>query len=114
MQQFLDEIIKPLWERTIRKFSHKERQNGILKKGRYNSDTMAYNEYAWTQFLKDVQKFLRLIFKKRFHRLDKRNDSKRGKLVSCILNELGIKYQGNCEKAFHYFYPVLTKLRKVQ
>ena len=113
-QQLLDEIIKPLWQETIKKFSQRERQHGILRRARGNSEFLGYNEYAWTQLLKDIQKFLRLIFKKRFHRLDKRNDSKRGQLVKSILKELGISHEGTCEKAFHYFYPVLTKLRKVQ
>lgn len=64
-------------------------------------------------FFKDIRRFYRLIFKHRFHRCDKRKDSKRQLLVSTILKNLGIiEYDYDVNQIFNFFYPVLDKLRK--
>ena len=70
------------------------------------------NRYAWTRMLKDIQKLYRLIFKKRFHRLDKRDDSKSATLVKKFMSEIGITHEGDVMLIFHYLYQQLHKLRK--
>jgi len=105
MNEFIYEYILPKWEKVLASISKREREQGIIRKG---------EEFAWKQFLNDIQKFYRLIFKHRFHRLDKRDDSNSEVLAERILSELGIKYKGDFKKAFHYFYPVLFKLRKYE
>lgn len=94
--------VLPVFLSRISQSSSKEREIRIVHDGR---------RFVWHQLLKDVENFFKLVFQKRFHRLDKRNDSKRGLLVQQLMKELGISHTGDEERAFHYFYRVLTKLR---
>lgn len=101
---FLYDEILPTWDKKLGNLSQREREVGQHQRG---------ESYVWKQFLIDVQNFYRIVFKHRFHRLDKRNDENQEILASTILKELGIDYKGDLKKAFHYFYPVLFKLRKM-
>lgn len=103
MKEFLRDKILPEWRNAISNSSNKERKNGVIHRGQ---------KFVWEQVLKDIQKFYRLLFKHRFHRLDKRNDELREVLVQKSFEELGLNHTGDYQRAFHYFYPVLNKLRK--
>lgn len=102
----MQETVSPQWEAHLKCLSDRERNLGIMNKG---------TKYVWVQFLKDIQKFFRLVFRLRFHRCDKRNDGNQSVIIDSILGELGM---GGCnydaKEVFWFFYSVLNKLRKNQ
>jgi hypothetical protein len=103
MQQYIDEFVRPQWAKSLSRTSDNERKNGITHHGK---------KYVWSRFLKDVQRFYRLVFKHRFHRLDKRDNLKSEILARKMIYELGIEHSGDYTRMFHYFYSRLNKLRK--
>jgi hypothetical protein len=104
MIEFLKSTVLPEWSLILSSISVKERRIGVIQRG---------TPYVWTTLFKDIRRFYRLIFKHRFHRCDKRKDSKRQLLVSTILKNLGIlEYDYDVNQIFNFFYPVLDKLRK--
>ncbi|CAI2373023.1 unnamed protein product [Moneuplotes crassus] len=104
VKEFMLDFVKPQWEAHLKCLSDRERNLGIMNKG---------SKYVWTQLLKDIQKFYRLMFRLRFHRCDKRNDGNQEVIIDSILGELGMRCSGyDAKEVFQYFYSVLTKLRK--
>lgn len=101
---FLNQEIIPEWKIMLQNISEREREIGVIQKG---------IGFTWTQFFKDIRKFYRLYFRHRFHRCDKRKDSNKARLISTVLNELGINTTDfDADEVFYFFYPVLDKLRK--
>lgn len=103
MYELINDLIMPKWTEMLSKISKRERELGVIQKG---------TGYALKQLLSDVQRYFRLIFKHRFHRLDKRNNEKSEALAERMLFELGINHKEDLKRAFNYFYPILNKLRK--
>ena len=90
--------------KLVDQISTREREIGVIQKGK---------EYIWTQLFKDIRRFFRLMFKLRFHRSDKRRNENRTHLIRRFITEIGMTIvEFDEQEAFHFFYPVLTKLRK--
>jgi len=71
------------------------------------------DEYLWTKVLRDMRDFFRIIFKSRFHRSEKREDSNRDLLVKMFLQELGITDISflNSVSTFDFLYKAHYKAR---
>lgn len=71
------------------------------------------DEYLWIKVLRDMRDFFRIIFKSRFHRSEKREDSNRDILVKIFLEELGftdVMYV-NTISVFDFLYKAHYKAR---
>jgi hypothetical protein len=70
-------------------------------------------EYVWIKVLRDMRDFYRIIFKSRFHRSEKREDSNRDVLVKIFLEELGITdiTHMNSVATFDFLYKAHYKAR---
>lgn len=71
------------------------------------------DEYLWIKVLRDMRDFFRIIFKSRFHRSEKREDSNRDVLVKIFLEELGITDISfiNSVSTFDFLYKAHYKAR---
>lgn len=71
------------------------------------------DEYLWIKVLRDMRDFYRIIFKSRFHRSEKREDSNRDILVKIFLEELGITDISfiNTMSVFDFLYKAHYKAR---
>ena len=105
MKEFLETKVADKWSQYLASISERERSSNIINKG---------SQFTLLQFMKDVQKLYRLIFRHRFHRWDKRRDKNQGPIVRWILSELGFESEDyNYSEVFLFFYSVLKKLRKI-
>lgn len=71
------------------------------------------DEYLWIKVLRDMRDFYRIIFKSRFHRSEKREDSNRDLLVKIFLEELGMTEISfiNSVSTFDFLYKAHYKAR---
>lgn len=71
------------------------------------------DEYLWIKVFRDMRDFYRIIFKSRFHRSEKREDTNRDVLVKIFLEELGITEisQINTVAVFDFLYKAHYKAR---
>jgi hypothetical protein len=71
------------------------------------------DDYLWIKVLRDMRDFFRIIFKSRFHRSEKRDDSNRDLLVKIFLEELGITDAAyvNTISVFDFLYKAHYKAR---
>jgi hypothetical protein len=78
--QLLDDVVIPKWTDILKKKTFREGEPiGHVT-----------DEYIWIKVLRDMRDFYRMIFKSRFHRSEKREDSNRDILVKIFMEELGI------------------------
>lgn len=105
MWEFVHGELIPGWTQALAKISQKQRELRISQK-KY--------KYLWTEFLKDVRNFYRVMFRLRFHRSDKRVDMNSSAMVEYVLNEIGICHKGypHLEELFSFFYKIRFSHRK--
>lgn len=78
-EDLLNKVVIPKWTEILKK---KTKREGALLG--HTTD-----EHLWVKVLRDMRDFYRIIFKSRFHRSEKREDSNRDVLVKIFLEELG-------------------------
>ena len=99
----LNQVILPKWTAILNKKTKREGE----PIGRVT------DEYLWIKVLRDMRDFFRIIFKSRFHRSEKREDSNRDVLVKIFLEELGITNISfiNSVSTFDFLYKAHYKAR---
>lgn len=78
-EELLNTIVLPKWTEILK--------NKTKREGEPLGQVT--EEYLWIKILRDMRDFFRIIFKSRFHRSEKRDDSNRDVLVNIFLQELG-------------------------
>lgn len=103
LHDLLNSIVLPKWSTIL---SNKTGREG-------EPIGQVTDEYVWIKVLRDMRDFFRIIFKSRFHRSEKREDSNRDVLVKIFLEELGITDISfiNTASTFDFLYKAHYKAR---
>lgn len=101
--ELLNSIVLPKWSDILQKKTRREGE----------PIGQVTEEYLWIKVLRDMRDFYRIIFKSRFHRSEKREDSNRDILVKIFLEELGITDITNINtiSVFDFLYKAHYKAR---
>lgn len=101
--ELLNSIVLPKWTDILKKKTTREGEPiGQIT-----------DEYLWIKVFRDMRDFYRIIFKSRFHRSEKRDDSNRDILVKIFLEEMGITDISmiNTMSVFDFLYKAHYKAR---
>uniref|UniRef100_A0A7S3K8K7 Uncharacterized protein n=1 Tax=Euplotes crassus TaxID=5936 RepID=A0A7S3K8K7_EUPCR len=102
-EELLNDLVLPKWIAILTKKTKREGEPiGQITE-----------EYLWIKVLRDMRDFYRMIFKSRFHRSEKREDSNRDLLVKIFLEEMGITDISfmNSVSTFDFLYKAHYKAR---
>lgn len=101
--ELLNSVVLPKWSTILSKKTKREGE----------PIGQVTDEYLWIKVLRDMRDFFRIIFKSRFHRSEKREDSNRDVLVKIFLEELGITDISliNSVSTFDFLYKAHYKAR---
>jgi len=101
--ELLNTVVVPKWSDILTKKTKREGE----------PIGQVTDEYLWIKVLRDMRDFFRIIFKSRFHRSEKREDSNRDVLVKIFLEELGITDISfiNSVSTFDFLYKAHYKAR---
>ena len=101
--ELLNNLVVPKWTSILTKKTKREGE----------PIGQVTDEYLWIKVLRDMRDFFRIIFKSRFHRSEKREDSNRDLLVKIFLEEMGVSDISyiNSVSTFDFLYKAHYKAR---